>query len=263
MTRSGFLTPSRFKDVMTVARGYKSKDDLFAELRTLADDQHKRKQKGSTNTKVYADGEQRMLELPNIIKTWSAASRFGDSAYTYAKEVALGRFGIVGEQIKAWSLDWGNRYEPEAREVFEAVTGLEFPKENFRAVSEVYPFIAGEADGQIYGKDKPWGGEIKCPSNPVNHLDNFLEAKQHDLYKWQVAGYCAPWMYGWDGYTFISYHPNFPGKGNIWFQDYERDQAIELELETTLLLFENEVVRPLVAKLENKFEINVEEKWRF
>lgn len=263
--RLGYITPSRFKDVMTVAKGYKTKDDLELELATLADDQHKREQKNRTNTQIYKDTEDRIKQLPELIANWSPVFRFGDTAKTYATEIALGRFAIEIPGFRSDATDHGNRFEVEARELYQQLTGYQFPKENFRMVSEKYPFIAGEADGNIYGRGRRWGGEIKCPYNPVNHFNNLTgEKDQHrDTYIWQVVGYCSPWMYGWEGYTFISFNPYFPGEGKISYQDYERNAELEQELEEALLCFEMELVRPLVEKMKNLFKADPLEQWRF
>jgi hypothetical protein len=263
MTRSGFLTPSSFKDIMTVSKSYKTKQELEFELSKLAKAQHEREQKNRTSTKIYTDTEERIAELPALILNWSPVSRFGDTAITYAKKVALGRFGITMPEIKAGSLEHGKAFEPEARAAYEARTGYEFPAENFRMVSLRYPFIAGEADGAIYGREAKWGGEIKCPFNPINHLENLTGDSQLDTYKWQTAGYCSPWMYDWDGFTFISYHGLFPGDSKLHFSDHERDILLESELEETLILFEMEVVRPMVAEFEQLFNTNVDDKWKF
>ena len=262
--RVGFITPSRFKDVMTMAKGYKTKSELEAELAQLADDQHKRQQKGSTTTQIYIETEKRIKLLPDLIKNWSPASRFGDTALTYAKEIALGRFGIYKPEFTAAPLEHGKRFEPEARAAYEAKTGFQFPAENFRMVSNKYPFIAGESDGNIYGKDRLWGGEIKCPYNPLNHLATLQgDEDQQETYKWQTAGYCAPWMYGWEGFTFISYHPFFPGTGNLFYQDFERNETLEMELENTLVMFEYRVIRPLVLELEDLFNCKQNDQWDF
>jgi hypothetical protein len=260
--RAGFITPSRFKDVMTVARGYKTKPELEAELATLADDQHKREQKGSTSTQVYIDTEARIKVLPNLISNWKPESRFGDTALSYAKEVALGRFGVIKPEFQASATEHGKRFEPEARAAYEAATGYVFPAENFRLTSSVYPFIAGECDGNIYGRGVKWGGEIKCPYNPIIHLATLQgETNFEDVYKWQVAGYCAPWMYGWEGYTFISYNPYFPGDGKLFYKDYERNTELESELESTLVMFETKVVQPLVIEFAELFGVEVPEGW--
>lgn len=263
MSRTGFITPSRFKDVMTVAKGYKTKEELEQELIDLKQAQAKREEKNSTSTAIYKSTAERIEELPELIASWTPALRFGDTALSYAKEIALGRFGVGKPEVNAYALEHGNTYEPEARQAYIDATGYDFPAEEFRMVSDIYPFIAGEADGQIYGREVSWGGEIKCPVNPLNHLANMTEALQWDLYKWQVTGYCSPWLYGWEGYTFISYNPYFPGEGKLWFQDFDRDQELEKELEETLVLFEMEVVRPLVKELEELFQTNVEEQWNF
>lgn len=263
MDRSGFLTPSRFKDIMTVAKGYKTKEELLQELAKLTEEQKDRLAKGRTKTKIFTDTQERLEQLPGLIESWNPASRFGDTALTYAKEIALGRFGVDRNEVTAKSLDHGNQFEPEAREAFENATGYFMPKEEFRMVSEELPFIAGEADGQIIGSEKKLGAEIKCPFNPVNHLDNILEGKQLEQYKWQVTGYCSSFMYGWDGYVFISYSPFFPGKGKLWYQEFERNEELEAELEDTLVLFEMDVVRPLVTELEELFETKQLEQWDF
>jgi hypothetical protein len=281
--RAGFITPSRFKDVMTVARGYKTKPELEAELLELKAMQAERERKGSTKTQVYIDTEARIKVLPNLISNWKPESRFGDTALTYAKEVALGRFGVIKPEFQASATEHGKRFEPVARAAYEEATGYVFPAENFRLTSDVYPFIAGECDGNIYGRGVKWGGEIKCPKNPINQLNTLAiaaikdnpekyealrkyykeESKdQHDKdYLWQVAGYCAPWMYGWEGYTFISYDPDFPGNGKLFYKDYERNTELESELESTLVMFETKVVQPLVIEFAELFGVEVPEGW--
>ena len=263
MNRAGYLTPSAFKDIMTIAQGYKTKEDLELELAKVAKQQHEREQKNRTNTKIYTDTEDRIKQLPALIHSWSPASRFGGTALTYSKKVALGRFGITAPEVNAKSLDHGKAFEPVARLAFEQMTGLEFPVQNVRLVSEKYPFIAGEADGEIFGKDKRWGGEIKCPYNPLNHLENLMDDQQLDTYKWQTAGCCSPWMYNWDGFTFISYHGMCPGDSALNYSEHERDVLLENELEDALVLFETKVVQPLVSELEILFNTKVDDKWKF
>lgn len=264
MNRTGYITPSRFKDVMTKARGYKTPEELEVEFRQLKEDQAKREAKGTTTTKVYADSKARLEELPRLIKYPNPAAQFGETAKSYAVEVALGRFGIEKPQVNAKSLEHGNQYEPEARAAYEEATGNSFPVQNVRTVSEEFPFIAGECDGIIYRADgRPWGGEIKCPHNPINHWMNISEGKQFEEdYKWQVAGYCR--MYDWEGYTAVSYSPFFPGQGKLWHQDYERDNDLEIELFETLVAFNEHLVAPLVLEMLEAFKVNpaaMLEKW--
>jgi hypothetical protein len=252
ITRTGYITPSRFKDVMTPAKGWKSKIEIETDVQNLQMwvDTYEH----SRVTKTFLALQDKLTKARKDLKHFDPASRFGETAKSYAVEVALGRFGIEMPSVNAASVQHGNRYESEARARYEQETGNAFPSENFRAVSVEFPFIAGQSDGNIYRADgRKWGGEIKCPWNPVNHYRNLVSNAQFvEDYKWQTSGYCG--LYGWEGFTAISYNPNFPHNAQLSYTDFERDEALIKELFDTLVAFEHDIVRPLVKQIEDQFK---------
>lgn len=99
-------------------------------------------------------------------------------------------------------MEWGNKYEREAREVYE-----------FKFLTHVkeVPFIYKDKerrfgcspDGLVVGQDK--GVEIKCPYNTKNHIDFIVngEIKKEYLLQCQFS----MWITGFQEWDFVSYDP--------------------------------------------------------
>lgn len=225
MRTLGTFSPSRFADVMTYPKGYKSPDGLQAFSKYLQDEQSKRVKAGRKTTKVFSDTADQIESIHYQLANWLPEYEFGDTALTYAKEVALGRLGVAMPEVKAKPLDHGKENEPEALRIYNKITGAEAFKPEIRQVYGDY--ITGECDGLI-GEDGLI--EIKCPYNPINHLNNLLTWDQLELYKWQIQGYLMIYDRQWC--DFVSFNPDFPDwNTQIGWTRVERDPVMIIELE--------------------------------
>ena len=162
-------------------------------------------------------------------------SGYGASRENYKMELALER--ITQRQAFTFTnaaMQWGTETEPEARNAYEAATGV--------FVTEVglvdHPSIqmAGASPDGLVGDDGLI--EIKCPESK-QHLRN-LATKQPDTkyvyqMQWQMACTGKKWC------DFVSYDPRFPDHLQLMIVRVNRDDHLIAELETEVRLFLSEV----------------------
>lgn len=138
--------------------------------------------------------------LPN------SKGKYSETRRTYMYELIAEIATMQSKQVKGAPLDWGHKYEPEARRIYSEIAG--------EPVHEI-PFIYSDdmrcgasPDGLIYLK-RTWGKlsaiEIKCPYNTEVHLKTVFDAEVKLEYKTQIA--FLLWVSGLDRCTFISYDP--------------------------------------------------------
>lgn len=112
------------------------------------------------------------------------------------------------EEFSSAATAWGIEHEDEAKQYFEAATGLKV--EPVGTISN--DMIVGTPDGIIKGLVDV-GFEIKCPYNSGNHVKNLMMQSANDLldlrpeYYWQCVSYM--WLTGLKGWKFCSYDPRF------------------------------------------------------
>lgn len=100
--------------------------------------------------------------------------------------------------------DWGNEHEAEAREFFQARTGLTVKEVGFCTRPD--KIIGCSPDGLILDESGQWAGglEIKCPSRD-KHVEYVMEGELPSEYKlqvhWSLAVTKLPYWY------FVSYFP--------------------------------------------------------
>ena len=167
--------------------------------------------------------------------------KFGQTAKTYAYEVALERMGVEKPQAYGVALEWGINYEFEAIELFQERTGLEVGL-NDVIHHPTLEFVSGTPDGLV-GDDAII--EVKCPYNPVNHLANLREGAQIKDHYWQIQGYL--WLTGRAVCWFVSYDPRFPEATRLAVHKVERNQEDIDRLAERVVEFEMELVRPLLV----------------
>jgi hypothetical protein len=136
------------------------------------------------------------------------AKGFGKTGETYIIE-KVAEF-LTGEPTKqefsSAATSWGIEHEMEARDYFEAATGLKV----INSTTIDNGFIAGTPDGIL---ENCIGFEIKCPFNSGNHIKNLMMSNAVDLlelrseYYWQVVSYM--WLTGFNDWKFCSYDPRF------------------------------------------------------
>lgn len=101
--------------------------------------------------------------------------------------------------------DRGNELEPEAREHFAAIMGLEVRTTGF--VTRDDGIVGCSPDGLIYHGDTPVAGlEIKCPTGKAHAID-FLGGELPAKHRPQVHGGMA--VTGLPSWYFLSYCPGF------------------------------------------------------
>jgi len=138
---------------------------------------------------------------------------FGETAKTYAKELALARLGVdVESTVTTWQMEWGLEYEPFAREIYEQSRNVEVRMPEFITMGD----DAGCTPDGVIGDGLL---EIKCPQWKA-HVDYLLNGppKQY-IYQMQfqmmVSG--AEWC------DFMTFHPEFPDNLKAKVFRVERD----------------------------------------
>ena len=129
----------------------------------------------------------------------------------------------------------GVEREPDARKLFEAITG----KDVALCGSFNHPEIVNTSaspDGLIRGEDAVL--ELKCPTH-ITHAKNLLSDKMPKNYEyqvqWQIA--CTESDYAY----FASYHPDFGKDLRLKFVKVEKDDKLIAELEKAVREFDIEV----------------------
>ena len=137
----------------------------------------------------------------------------------------------------------GVEREPDARKLFEAITG----KEVALCGSFDHPDVVNTSaspDGLIRGEDAVL--ELKCPTH-VTHAKNLLSETMPKNYEyqvqWQIA--CTESEYAY----FASYHPDFPKELRLKWVKVLRDNIMILDLEDAVKKFDVEV-EELILKLK-------------
>lgn len=153
-------------------------------------------------------------QFSKIMTTSRGGKGFGQTALSYADEVILDLLNVEKPEVSARSLEHGNDNEQFAKDAYQEHTMNTVTDVDKPIIHPAYEFIGGTPDGLI-GLNKII--EIKCPWNPVNHLNNLLEhnttvEKIPDSYLseywWQVQGYL--WITERENCDFVTFDPRFP-----------------------------------------------------
>lgn len=166
-------------------------------------------------------------------------TKYGESTYkTRARmELAIERLTgkPAGSNFMNQAMQDGVEREPDARSLFEAITG----KEVAECGSFNHPNIkmsSASPDGLIREENAVL--EIKCPT-AVTHAYNLLSKKMDKRYiyqiQWQMV--CCEADYGY----FVSYHPDYPPDQQLRWLKVERDEKIISELERVVRDFDVEI----------------------
>ena len=174
-------------------------------------------------------------------------TKWGESTYKtrLRMELAIERITgkSAGDNFMNQAMKNGVEREPDARKLFEAITG----KEVAECGSFDHPEIVNTSaspDGIIRGENSVL--ELKCPTH-VTHCRNILSDKMPKNYEyqvqWQIA--CTESEYAY----FASYHPDFPKELRLKWVKVLRDNIMILELEDAVRQFDIEV-EDLIIKLK-------------
>lgn len=175
---------------------------------------------------------------------WITASRFKDvmsngrgsapskTAESYMDELVAERLtNKPASTLKTYAMEWGNQWEPVAREAYEQQTGNTVATVGFRKIEG--HLIGGSADGLV-GTDGII--EIKCPLTFGPHLRVVESMTVPDEHFEQIQGYM--WILNRQWCDFISYHSDFPERFRLMVIRMQADAAYHKELESRVFQFE-------------------------
>lgn len=156
-------------------------------------------------------------KFPDLMKSGrSKADMFGETAMNYISLVGLERnLSEIGKELYVDELfkanfrqtEWGNKFEPFARNKYIEETGFAVEETSFRK-SKIIPTMGGSFDGDVVGQKRII--EIKCPYNMLIHYDNVQlhldgDGMQNHKYYGQIQ--CNIFVAEADSCDFISFDP--------------------------------------------------------
>lgn len=143
------------------------------------------------------------------------AEGVGITRKNYMMELVCQRLtGKRPDQFTSDAMRWGTEYEPIARSMYEAKTGV-MVQEHF---GQEHPLLSDwwcSPDGLV-GEDG--GIEIKCP-NTATHLNSLLNGKVATDYIYQMTGLCLVYERTWC--DFISFDPRLPDNCNLFIKRFD------------------------------------------
>jgi putative phage-type endonuclease len=166
-------------------------------------------------------------------------TKYGESTYKTKLRMELAIERITGKSasnvVMNQAMHDGIEREPDARMLFEAVTG----KEVALCGSFDHPEIVNTSaspDGLLRGENAIL--EIKCPT-AVTHARNLMADGMDKRYLYQVAWQmaCTESTHGY----FASYHPDFPTDLRLKYVRVERDDDLILDISKAVRQFDIEV----------------------
>ena len=190
---------------------------------------------GSEEWKAVRNGMITASKLSDLMKK----TKYGESTYKTRLRMELAIERITGKSASDNFMNLAMRHgverEPDARTLFEAVTG----KEVALSGSHDHPTIpntSASPDGLLRGENATL--ELKCPTH-VTHCRNILSDKMPKNYEyqvqWQIA--CTESDYAY----FASYHPDFPPELRLKVVKVEKDDKLIAEIEEAVREFDIEV----------------------
>ena len=198
---------------------------------------------GSEQWHAARNGMITASRLADIMKK----TKYGESTYKTRLRFQLAIERISGKSASDTVMNKamydGVEREPDARTLFEAVTG----KEVALCGSFDHPEIVNTSaspDGLLRGENATL--ELKCPTH-VTHCRNILSDTMPKNYEyqvqWQMA--CTESDYAY----FASYHPDFPPELRLKWVKVLRDNMMILDIEDAVRQFDIEV-EDLIIKLK-------------
>ena len=175
-------------------------------------------------------------------------TKYGESTYKTRLRFQLAIERVSGKSASDTVMNKamydGVEREPDARTLFEAVTG----KEVALCGSFDHPTIVNTSaspDGLLRGENAVL--EIKCPTH-ATHAKNLMSETMPKNYiyqvQWQIA--CTESDYAY----FASYHPDFPKELRLKWVRVEKDDSVIKSLEEAVRQFDIEI-EDLIIKIQN------------
>lgn len=152
------------------------------------------------------------------------AGNLSEGAKTYVYEKIAERLTGTKNEVWAKPLEWGETYENDAREYYEAITGKVIQIVGFTPYGDN---SGGSSDGQV---DEDRIVEIKCPYESENHIvhlmlktqDEFAKACPKYFIQVQANMFFAKRPYC----DFISFDPRFDEKYRMKILPLEMDEKV-------------------------------------
>lgn len=145
------------------------------------------------------------------------------------------------ESFTSEYMEWGTETEPQAREMYEFVSGNEVEEVTFIRLGDDHK-VGCSPDG-IIGDDGMI--EIKCPKT-TTQVETFLSGKMPTTHNAQVQGQL--WVANRQWCDFVSFDPRIAGDASYFCQRIERDDEYIKELEAKCFQFEIDLIE-IVNKL--------------
>lgn len=163
---------------------------------------------------------------------------YSTSREKYLIQLAIERFGVIGEGFTNAAMIHGTETEPFARHEYEIRNDVMVDEVDF-INHKTIPMAGASPDGIV----EDGLVEIKCPDQHT-HCNYLIDGVVPEVYKpqmaWQMACTGAKWC------DFVSYDPRCP-EGLQYFQiRYERDEKYIAELEQEVIKF--------LAEVDDKYE---------
>ena len=173
-------------------------------------------------------------------------TKWGESTYKAKVRLELAIERITGKSASSVVMNQamrdGQEREPDARKLFEAVTG----KEVAEVGSFDHPTIVNTSaspDGLIRGENACL--ELKAPTHAThakNLMSNVMPKNYEYQVQWQIACTESDFAY------FASYHPDFPKELRLKWVKVEKDDSIIKSLEEAVRQFDIEI-EDLIIKI--------------
>ena len=173
-------------------------------------------------------------------------TRYGESTYKAKVRLELAIERITGKSASSVVMNQAMRdgveREPDARKLFEAITGKEV-KEVGSFNHPTIPNTSASPDGLIRGENSCL--ELKAPTH-VTHAKNLMSDSMPKNYIYQVQHQiqCTESDFAY----FASYHPDFPKDLRLKIVKVERDDEVINSLNTAIRQFDIEI-EDLIIKI--------------
>lgn len=178
------------------------------------------------------------------------ASRFSDVLTKARSGDGMGKtaesymIDLIGEhftrtpasELKTYAMEWGNRWEPVAREAYREHTNFDVHQVGF--VKHRSERFIGCSPDSLVGESGLI--EVKCPLTAANHVRVLLGNKLPDEHIAQVQGNL--WITGREWCDFVSYHDRFFPELRMVIVRVERDDQFIGRLFRAVLAFRDEMV---------------------
>lgn len=228
--RAGCITASMFEIARSRTGGLDAKQQAYVDAVRDGHSEAVAMQKAGYKAAPKADAVRRALLGEKV-------GDFSEAARNYAFRLAIERISgePLDEGFQTWQMKRGNDLEPEARMEHEMQSGLFVQKAGF--VTSDDGWFGASADGLV---DPDGGCEYKCFLAPEKlrafHIDGDITTVVD-----QVQG--GMWLTGRKWWHIGLYCPALePAGKQLWWRQFERDDAYVLNLEADLLEFKDLVV---------------------